>query len=208
MKNFSCLIVLTVALEDAVRVWELREVFVLQVAGIFPGERETVFRQFDGGRHDPIEWKLPVFLQGVNHAGDGTGNANRPVTHQAGLFDDVALRVEVHVGGRSRRSLFAVVDEVGGAVGHADKHEPTPAEISCLRVHDGEGEARGDGGVDGVAAGLHYLYAGARGQLVDAGHHGVRRVDGMRRSGQRARRQKRRDQQRPQKLAVNSHRNF
>ena len=60
--------------------------------------------------------------------------------------------------------------------GCAEKEESTTAEIASLGMDDGEGESGGDGGVDGVASGLHDFYPGARGQFVNAGHDGVRRM--------------------------------
>ncbi len=50
-------------------------------------------------------------------------------------------------------------------------------------MDDGEREAGGDGGIDGVASGAQHFDAGARGEFVDAGDHGVRSVRGTQRRG-------------------------
>jgi hypothetical protein len=62
------------------------------------------------------------------------------------------------------------------AGGEADEHEASAADVAGLRMNDGEDESGGDGGVDGVAAALHRVNAGLRGELVDARDHGVRRA--------------------------------
>jgi hypothetical protein len=69
------------------------------------------------------------------------------------------------------------------AVGAAEKKEAASAEISSLRMHDGEREAGGDGGIDRIAARAQHLNAGARGELVDAGHDSVRSVRRAQRRG-------------------------
>ena len=50
-------------------------------------------------------------------------------------------------------------------------------------MDDGEREAGGDGGIDGVATGAQHLDAGARGKFVDADDDGVRSVRGAQRRG-------------------------
>ena len=44
-------------------------------------------------------------------------------------------------------------------------------------MHDGECEAGGDGGVDGVAAALEHFEAGERGEFVHGGDHAVLGLD-------------------------------
>ena len=45
-----------------------------------------------------------------------------------------------------------------------------------MRVNDGEGEARGHGGIHGVSTGLHHFHSRLRRKLVNADHHGTRRM--------------------------------
>ena len=124
----------------------------------------------------------------VDEACDGAGDANGFVSDDAGIFaglrDDVALGVEIHVCGGSGGRFFAEVDEVSFPGGVAEKKEAASAEISGLGMDDGEREAGGDGGIDSVAAGAQHLDAGARGEFVDAGDDGV---PGVRRAQRRGR---------------------
>ncbi len=60
----------------------------------------------------------------------------------------------------------------------ADEHEAAAAEIAGLGVDDGEGEADGYGGVDGVAALLQDVDAGVGGVVLDGDDHGVGGGDG------------------------------
>ena len=90
------------------------------------------------------------------------------------------LRVEIHVARRRCRSLFAVVEKVRLAIGHADQHEAAATDISGRRMHHGQRESGGHRGVDGIAAGLHDLDTGTRCQLVHAHHDGMLRVNRMR----------------------------
>jgi hypothetical protein len=67
--------------------------------------------------------------------------------------------------------------------GVAEKQETTAPEVSGLGMDDGEREAGGDSGIDGIASGSQHLHAGARGKFVDAGDDGVRSVRGAQRRG-------------------------
>ena len=99
------------------------------------------------------------------------------VADGAGVGDDVARGVEVHVGGCGERSLLAVVDENVFTGVLVDEHESSAAEVAGERVDHGESEADGDRGVDGVAAGLQNSNAGVSGEVMHGDHHGVRRAD-------------------------------
>src|SRR5208283_6026803 len=107
-----------------------------------------------------------------DEAGHGAGDADGFVSDDAGVFagvwDDVALGVEIHFFGGSGRRFFAEVDEVSFPGGAAEKKKAASAQISGLGMDDGEREAGGDGGIDSVATGAQHLDAGARGELVDA----------------------------------------
>jgi hypothetical protein len=50
-------------------------------------------------------------------------------------------------------------------------------------MDDGEREAGGDGGIDGIASGAQHLNTGLRSELVNAGDDGVRSVGGTQRRG-------------------------
>ncbi len=55
------------------------------------------------------------------------------------------------VGVAAPRRALAIVERGRLAVGRSHDHEPAAAEVPGARVRDGEGERRGDGGIDGVA---------------------------------------------------------
>jgi hypothetical protein len=61
----------------------------------------------------------------------------------------------------------------------AEEKEAAAAEIAGERMHDGEREAGGYGGVDGVAARLEDLEAGIGGDMVNADDHTVFGASGL-----------------------------
>jgi len=65
----------------------------------------------------------------------------------------------------------------------ADEHEAATADVASLGVDDGEGEAYGYGGVDGVAALLEDGEASVGGVVVDGDDHRVAGADGLVRLG-------------------------
>ena len=154
---------------------------------IFIGQRKALARKLDGGSDYFFQRQLAIFLFRVNQAGNRAGDAYGPVSDDAGIlvgvWENVALSVQIHVfRGRGGR-FFAEVDEMSFAVGVAEKKEAASAKISGLGMNDGEREAGGDGGIDGIASGLQHLNPGARGKLVNAGDDGVRSVRGTQRRG-------------------------
>ena len=88
------------------------------------------------------------------------------------------MGVEIHFLGGSGRSFFAEVDEVVFAVGGAEQEKSAAAQISGLRMDDGESEAGGDGGIDSVTASAHDFDSGLGCQFVNADNDGVRGVGG------------------------------
>jgi hypothetical protein len=126
-----------------------------------------------------LQRELAIFLLGINHARHRSGHADRFVADFAGTGNHIALRVQIHVARRRCGSLFAVVEKVRLAVGHADEHESAATDVSRRWMHHGQGESGGDCGIDGIAAGLHNLHAGARRQFVHAHHNGMLRMHRM-----------------------------
>ena len=154
---------------------------------VFVGEREAIAGELDGGSDYFFERQLAV-LSFPRKRGRPRCRGRRWICIRrrwifAGLWDDVALGVEIHVLGGSGGRFFAEVDEVSFPGGVAEKKEAASAEISGLRMDDGEREAGGDGGIDGIATRAQHLDAGARGELVDAGDDGVRSVRRAQRRG-------------------------
>ena len=113
----------------------------------------------------------------MDEAGDRARDPDGKSADGAGVGDDVAGGVEVHVGGRGERSLLAVVNENVFTGVLVDEHESSAAEVAGERVDHGESEADGDRGVDGVAAGLQNSNAGVSGEVMHGDDHGVRRAD-------------------------------
>ena len=58
------------------------------------------------------------------------------------------------------------------------RRNPPPPMLPASGMDDGEREARGYCGINGVAAGLHDFDSGAGSELVDAGDDGVLRMRG------------------------------
>jgi hypothetical protein len=61
-------------------------------------------------------------------------------------------------------------------IGAAEEHEPAAAEISGLRMDNRQRESSSHSGINRIASSVEHLYSGARGQFVNAGDDGVRRV--------------------------------
>ena len=99
------------------------------------------------------------------------------------------MRVEVHIFSGGGWSLLAEVDEVSLTACGAQEQKSATAKVARLRMDDGERESGGDGGVDGIAAGLHDFYSDAGGEFVNAGDHGMGRVGGRNRRGEACRKQ-------------------
>ena len=189
LKDLALLVVIPSALKDSPRLRELRQSLVMQIARVLPGQRETISCQLNRGSHDLSESELAVLFLRINHARDRPRHSNRLVAHDAGIFDYIALSVEIHIRGCRRWRFFTIVDEPHAPVSRADEHESTPAQISSLRIHHGQGKSGGDSGINRVPAGLHDLHSGSRTQFMNAHHDGVRRMYGLgcrhRRSGHR-----------------------
>ena len=186
LQSLAWLIIFAVALKDALRCGELGKVVVAQILGVFPGKGEAVARKLDCRSHHFFERELAVFFLGVDESGDRAGDANCFVADQTGVFDHVALGVEIHVLARGRGRLFAKVDEVDFAIRFPQQQKPTSTEIARLRMDHSERKPSGHGGVHCVAASLHDLDSGARCQLVYARDHRMRRVNGTKRGRSQA----------------------
>jgi len=103
-------------------------------------------------------------------------SANRLISNLAGVFDHIALGIQIHVGLCCCRSFLAIVEKMRAAIGHANQHESTAAQISRRRMHHRQRESRSHRCIDRIAAGLHDLDSRPRGQLVNADHDSMLRV--------------------------------
>ena len=181
-EGLACLVEFAVAIEDALRFGELGQIAAVEGAGFPFGKDEAFLREPDGGGHVLCEGELAEALLRVDEALDRAGDADGLVAEGGEAGYDFAGGVEIHVGRGCAGGALAEVEEVGGGgalpvsgpvLGHADEHEASSAEIAGARVGDGQGEADGDCGVDGVAALLEDGEAGVRGVVLDADDHGV-----------------------------------
>ncbi|MNO47954.1 hypothetical protein D3C76_382790 [compost metagenome] len=97
-------------------------------------EHEAVIGVLDGRGDDIGALHGPVFLQGQLHARHGARHTHRLVTTGAELRDDIAILVQVHVGGGSRWRLFAEIEERLAAIGQLDGHEATATQVTRRQV--------------------------------------------------------------------------
>ena len=111
----------------------------------------------------------------------GTPEASGPTTTSVRHW--FAGRIEEHVAECAGRCHFAIVDRGLAAIGHSNHHEPATAQVAGGRVCHGKSKTHGDGGVDGVAAMLQDVEAGAAGELVGRPHHAVASPHGLARCG-------------------------
>ncbi len=192
----ACLVEVAVALEDAARGRELREVMRVQRAGFFVAEDKTFSGEANGRSHNAAQPEPPEVALGVDEARDRAGNAGGLWAVGRHPRDDVAVRIEIHVGARGGRRLLAEVEEVRfggfqatGACGRAgaDEHEAASADVAGRRKRDGQREADGNRGVHGIATGAQDLDAGVGRVVLNGDDHRVLRAHGRcwrdRRSG-------------------------
>ncbi len=145
----------------------------MEGGGLGLGEDVAVGGEADGGGHVLGEGELAEVFLGVDEAFDGAGDANGFIAESRKAGDYVALGVEVHVAGGGEGGALAEVEEVGFAMGGADHHEAAATEVPGAGPDDGESEAYGYGGVDGVAALLEDGEAGVGGFVMDGDYGGV-----------------------------------
>ena len=117
---------------------------------------EAVLCQVNGGREEILPRQVSIALVRRPQAGHRAGHADRLVSRQARIADDVAIGVQVHVASRGGRSCLAVVQE-GRFPVQVRQHEAATTDVAGLGIGDGEREGSRDRGVDGVAAGPEHL---------------------------------------------------
>jgi hypothetical protein len=70
---------------------------------------------------------------------------------------ELAIRADVHVGGRCERRRLSVIECGNPTVRHPNDHISATAEITGLGKRDGERETRCNRGVNGISTLLHDL---------------------------------------------------
>ena len=97
LEDFAGLVEISVALKDVLRRGKFGQVGVGQLVGFLRSEFKAFGGEPDGGSHDALEAQLAVFAFGVDQAGHRAGRGDGAVAEDAGIGDDVAVRVQVHV---------------------------------------------------------------------------------------------------------------
>ena len=144
--------------ETGVEVGRVAEPILLRMDVVdqrFRGQKPFL-RQSDGRHNEIFPVQLAVALVGFPQSGNGAGHAGSLCADQAGVFDHLAMFVEIHITVRRERRGFPVIEERGHAV-HVDHHEAAAADIAGVDECHRHGEADGDGRIDSVAASPQYL---------------------------------------------------
>ena len=152
--------------------------------------REAIARQPDGGLQQLAPRALAIALVRQPQAGDRARDTGGPWPDDAGVLDDLALAVQVHVtcGGGWRR--LAVI-QAGRLAVVIDQHETAAAEIAGFGIGHGQHECRGHGRIHGIAAVLHHFHGGTRAVLVGRGNRGLMKRAGCRAADRNPQRQQR-----------------
>lgn len=133
----------------------------------FPG-------QANGRCQAGFQRQAPVMLgqlhQGGRQAGNGGGQC--AIERQLALHLAVA-HVEVRLG--LQRRPFACIDEVvaGRVACSAQEEETAAAQAGAVGLDHGQRSAGGDGGIEGVAAGVENLLGSRSGGRVSGGNGGL-----------------------------------
>src|SRR6202022_930605 len=146
-------------------------------------ECEAVLGQLKRRRDQLRALHGAVLLPGVFHARNGAGYADGEVPLGGEPLDDVAVLVEIHVGGGALGRRLAEIQERLAAIGKLDGHESTAAQIAGRRIEHGGRIAHSGRRVDRVAAALEHIHTHHRGQVLGGNHHPV--FGGDRRNGRR-----------------------
>ena len=149
---------------------------VLQRSRQTVGHREAVAREGDGGIDKPFPGQLALFLPREVQAGDGSRHADG---EQRAVVQFAAVLPVLHPHRRRRlggRFLAEIVGDRGASGGPVDD-EAAAADVAGGRMHDGERERGGDGGVDRGPAGADHVRADAGGNLVLRRDHAFLRAN-------------------------------
>src|SRR5208283_621466 len=112
LEYFARLIVVSVALENAVRLRKLCQVGIVERLGLVVLENETLARQPDRRLHHLLQRELSPMLLSIGESRHRAGHGDRFVAYRAHVWDDIALAVEIHAGSGFRGRLLAIVEEV------------------------------------------------------------------------------------------------
>ena len=157
----------------------------IEDVGIAAIEHKPFAGQPDRWRHNLSAIEFAVFAQRRIEAQHRPRHADGPITVQARILDNVAARIEVHVGRRRRRRLFAEVEEDVAPIGQVNRHEPAATNIPATRIDDRLRITNRHRGIDGIAAHLEDVHTDFRGQMLGGHHHPVFFFNGRQRGRER-----------------------
>ena len=161
------------------RFGKLRQIGIVERFRFVVVEDVAIARQSNRRLHYLLERQLAPVLLRVHQTRYGAGNANRFVAQNAQAWNNIALGVEIHVGGGFGRSFLTEVEKVDLAVGAAEEQKATSADIACLGKHHSQSETDGNGRIYGIAALLHDGDSRIGRIRLQCGHHGLRRMHGV-----------------------------
>ncbi len=175
-KQLAGLIEISVPLKDLLRGREAGQNLVVHAGGFFVGQNKAIGGKVNRRRHHLRKPETPILFLRMNQARHRTRHSNGAIPDDAGVRNDVAAGVEIHVRGCGQRSFLAVVDKKVLTRMLVDEHEAAATDVACGRMDDSERKSNCDRGVDRIAAGLQNLNPGIGGQMMDSHHHCVRRA--------------------------------
>eukprot|EP01137_Pigoraptor_chileana_P008786 Opistho-2@56113 len=134
---------------------------------------ETVFSQFDR-RSDHVLARLgAVLAQRQLHARHGARHCHGEMATGAQVRDDVAVLVQVHVGGCRQRGFFAEVEKGLAPVRQLNGHEAATAEIARRGINHRQRITHGNRSIHRVAAVFQHIDADMGRQVLGGDHHAV-----------------------------------
>jgi len=141
------------------------------------GNLEPFAGQPDCGRHQCRPRLRTVLTPGEMQARDGARHAHGPVPLVVRLAI-VAAVTQPHLRVRAGGCRLAKIIGHRFAPGRAIHEKPAATDIAGRRMRHGQGERRGDSGVDRVAAGADHLEACRRGEIALRDHQADGGADG------------------------------
>ncbi len=89
------------------------------------------------------------------------------------IRNDLAVLVQVHVGRRGQRCLFAEVEESLAPIGQLNGHETTATEVAGRRVDHRQRISNRYRSIDSVAASLEHIDTHVGSQVLSRNDHAV-----------------------------------
>ena len=133
---------------------------------------ETAAGQVDGGLQQAAPGKRPETPPGQVEPGHGTRNPGCQVADGGQLRNHLSRGIQVQVAAGGGGGHLAIVHgDLPAGPGVVVEQESPASHVAGDGVRHSEGEAHGDGGVDGVAALSLHIHARLAGQRVGADHH-------------------------------------